>query len=241
MRTPRLRMIAGPNGSGKSTLLEYLRTKTSIPLGHCQNPDEVEEEIRRTGELALRGLGCKFEEALLREFLRSHPLSKPAWGKGIAVNKNKLTVKSSLFGGYLAAVLCDFIRREWIAARRTFTFETVMSSADKIELLKTARASGYRNYLYYICTDSAKISVARVAARVSLGGHDVQQKKVEQRYLRSLNLLPAAIALSNRAYLFDNSERSHKVVAEYENGTLVRVTKEPPLWFAKYVLNTTMR
>jgi predicted ABC-type ATPase len=241
MSTPRLRMVAGPNGSGKSTLLAFLRTKTSIPLGHCQNPDDVEAEIRRTGRLDLKGLECTFELDELRGFLGSHPLGQPAWSEGITLANNMLAVEPAMAGGYLASVLCDFIRRQWVAGRRTFTFETVMSSEDKIGLLKTARASGYRNYLYYICTDSAKISLARVAARMAVGGHGVRQEKVEQRYVRSLKLLPVAIGLSNRAYLFDNSEASHRIVAEYDNGKLVSLSKDPPRWFVTFVLDAMVR
>ena len=178
MSAPRLRMIAGPNGSGKSTLLAYLRSMTSIPLGHCQNPDEVEDQIRRTGQLDLMGLGLEFELGALRTFLRSHPLGQPAWEEGVTLSDNILGVRPALSGGYFAAVLCDFIRRNWVATKRTFTFETVMSSPDKIDLLQLARESGYRNYLYYICTDSAMISLARVAVRVAAGGHGVRREKV---------------------------------------------------------------
>jgi Uncharacterized protein conserved in bacteria len=45
---PRLRVFAGPNGSGKSTLKSYLRPAL---LGVFVNPDEIEEEIRRSGFL----------------------------------------------------------------------------------------------------------------------------------------------------------------------------------------------
>ena len=79
--------------------------------------------------------------------------------------------------------------------------------------------------------------MARVEARVSSGGHDVRRKKIEKRYIGSLKLLPAAIGLANRAYLFDNSGSSHRVVAEYEEGKLASISKDLPGWFVKYVLN----
>ena len=46
----------------------------------------------------------------------------------------------------------DFIRKKLLEYKKSFTFETVMSSYDKIELLKVSKSLGYRNYLYYIST-----------------------------------------------------------------------------------------
>jgi predicted ABC-type ATPase len=110
-------------------------------------------------------------------------------------------------------------------------FETVMSSADKIGLLADARLIGYRVYLYYICTDSPLINLARVANRVLDGGHDVPAEKIASRYGRSLSQLPDAIKLCDRAYLFDNSGMSHRLFAEFEQGRLVSIADEQPDWF----------
>ena len=62
----------------------------------------------------------------------------------------------------------------------------------------------------------------RVAVRVSLGGHDVPAGKLQPRYDRSLSLLPNAIRHSSRSYLFDNSGKSHRLIAEYDAGRLAR-------------------
>jgi len=40
---------------------------------------------------------------------------------------------------------------------------------------KAARSQGYRTYLYYVCTDGARIN--RVAVRVKQGGHPVPEEK----------------------------------------------------------------
>jgi predicted ABC-type ATPase len=240
MSVPRMRMIAGPNGSGKSTLLEYLR-KQSFPLGFCQNPDELETQLERTHQLDFNAWGLDVEQGALTRFFQDHPLGTAEWNRNIAVDANVLRVKAVIAGGYFAAVLSDFIRQGWLGAKQTFTFETVMSSADKIKLLRQARQLGYRTYLYYICTNSATISLERIAVRVAQGGHGVPGEKVAQRYLRSLGLLPDAIAASNRTYLFDNSQASHSIVAEYQDGVLVSIAKNPPLWFVKYVLDAGAR
>jgi len=44
-----------------------------------------------------------------------------------------------------------------------------------------------------------------VALRVTQGGSSVPEDKIVERYQRSLSLLKDAVALSDRAYLFDNT------------------------------------
>ncbi|MCP6330158.1 hypothetical protein NL460_28890, partial [Klebsiella pneumoniae] len=86
---------------------------------------------------------------------------------------------------------CDFMRHQWIASQTSFTFETVMSSSDKIDLLHHARHHGFRTYLYFVCTDSPLINADRVRNRVSEGGHDVPAEKISDRYNRAIANLKA--------------------------------------------------
>lgn len=115
-----------------------------------------------------------------------------------------------------------------------------MSSRDKVNLLRSALAQGYRTYLYYVATDDPDINVARVAERVKNGGHDVPEEKIRSRYVRSLDLLMDAIRSSTRAYIFDNSgNKSRRIwLAEVTNGTELELKVDVvPAWFAKAVLN----
>jgi predicted ABC-type ATPase len=81
-----------------------------------------------------------------------------------------------------------------------------------------------------VCTNDPTINRERVEVRVADGGHGVPEEKILQRYSRSLSLLPRAIAASNRAYLFDNSASSHRLVAEFENSRLVQTADHLPPW-----------
>lgn len=56
--------------------------------------------------------------------------------------------------------------------------------------------------------------------------------KVIQRYHRSIALLDEACGAANRAYIFDNSGRAHKLIAEVTNGeTLTVHSAALPAWF----------
>lgn len=121
---------------------------------------------------------------------------------------------------------------------QSFTFETVMSSPDKIQLLQKAQELGYKTYLYYVATEDPNINIERVSNRAAKGGHDVPHDKIISRYHRSLDLLLSAIKATNRAYLFDNSAENQICIAEITNGSeLLMRSDTKPAWFQQYILD----
>jgi predicted ABC-type ATPase len=96
-------------------------------------------------------------------------------------------------------------RADCIVRGVSFTFETVMSHPSKLEVLKSATEAGFETILYFVGTKSAALNVERVRQRVDMGGHDVPTDKIIQRYERSIALLPEALSIASRAFVFDNS------------------------------------
>lgn len=124
-----------------------------------------------------------------------------------------------------------------IREEKSFAFETVMSSADKIDTIRRAREAGYVIQLFYITTRDPEINVSRVHNRLKKGGHFVSLEKIHDRYWRSLNNLADALKLADIAYLYDNSTDGSKSieVARLENGTLTVTAKLVPDWYTRYV------
>ena len=239
--TPRLRMFAGPNGSGKSTMKAQMRPEL---LEFYLNPDDIEAAIAANEFFDFSAWQIAFCESELREFLANSALLQRAGltasAAELRLDEGKLTFAPGQINSYFASVIADFVRRKMVAARRSFTFETVMSSPDKIEFLRAARGDGFRIYLYFVATQDPDINVARVANRVRAGGHDVPRDKILARYTRSLELLSSAIAVADRAYIFDNSSSHLEWLAEFENGRLrQQLTASSPLWFEKYALENS--
>lgn len=235
---PRMRVFAGPNGSGKSTIHEHLRPEW---IGVYVNADDIERQLRQTGALDLRPFDLQCSPAELQSRLREHLAQSVLLRKnGLQRVSESLVIDASgvlqlplaSINSYVAAVLADALRRLLLEQGVTFTFETVMSSPDKIEFMRQAQARGYRTYLYFVATDDPAINLARVAQRVAQGGHDVPEDKVRERYRRSIDLLDAACAASNRAYVFDNSGEAHELLAEIVDGDELHVHADAlPAWF----------
>lgn len=230
---PRLRMFAGPNGSGKSTIKDMLPQQW---LGAYVNADEIEKSIRADGYFDLTEFSVDTTAQELHAFLQASTLLEKA---GLLAQASQLTlvdrrVVFSQMGvnSYWASVLADFIRHKLLASKVSFTFETVMSSPDKVAFLQKAQQAGYRTYLYFVATEDADINVARVKYRVQFGGHPVAEEKIRSRYVRSLELLPQAVTYADRAYIFDNSGAEKVWVAEVTDGLEIEMkTDEMPAWF----------
>ena len=67
-------------------------------------------------------------------------------------------------------------------------------------------------------------------------GHPVPEDKIVSRYQRSLDLLMQAVLSTNRAYVFDNSEKL-TWLAEITDGKMLEMkTNQIPLWFTRALL-----
>ena len=104
-----------------------------------------------------------------------------------------------------AANIADTLRNHYLENKKDFMFETVMSHPSKLDFLERAKQEGYKIHLIYVITNSSDINVARVAKRVSEGGHDVSEDKIRSRYDRCLKLLPRALSIAYDAIIYDNS------------------------------------
>lgn len=232
-------MFAGPNGSGKSTIKTVLLPEL---VGVYVNPDDIQKDLAEAGSIDFSAFKVKTTAKELAAFFAKSTLLAAAQrellNREATLRKSVLTVPTDSVDAYLASVLSDFIRRKLIAGAESFTFETVMSSPDKVQLLDEAKARGFRTYLYYIATDDPEINISRVQNRVGMGGHPVPKQKIVARYKRSLNLLFDAIRKTDRAYLFDNSSSEPVWLAEVTGGKELKLkTDAVPQWLKQSVLD----
>ena len=234
---PRLRMFAGPNGSGKSTIKSVINPEL---LGIYINPDDIESDISERGYFDFQHYSVQTSLKEVLTYFSNSALLKRAdlleQVEFLRFGDDKLSFHNVNVNAYFASVVADFTRWKLIETSKSFTFETVMSSPDKINLLQHARNRGYRTYLYYVATEAAEINISRVHFRVKMGGHPVPEDKIISRYSKSLDLLIDAVKLSDRAYIFDNSGHEHIWVAEITGGkTLEMKTNLMPRWFKDFL------
>lgn len=135
---------------------------------------------------------------------------------GIYTNADDI-VSSTGMSNEEAAVFADKMRYASISKKEDFTFETVLSSPYKLELLKKAKSEGYFVKCVFVLTVDASVNVARVAARVAQGGHDVEEEKIRIRYKRSLNNIKALIEICDILHVYDNTDEPTRIVRKHKD------------------------
>ena len=104
-----------------------------------------------------------------------------------------------------AAKIAEKRREEYLVQHKSFCFETVLSTDRNLNLLQRAKDAGFFIRCYYVLTADPQINIARVASRVSAGGHDVPVEKIILRYDRALALVHDLIPLCDVCHIYDNS------------------------------------
>lgn len=108
-----------------------------------------------------------------------------------------------------AARYATELRYKCLEEKCDFVFETVFSSPEKLAFLRKAHEAGFFIRLFYVCTESPAINVARIAKRYMNGGHEVPISKVVSRYFKSLEMVKQALSFVDRVYIYDNSIEDH--------------------------------
>lgn len=241
----RLRVIAGPNGSGKSSVVFHILE--NYYCGHFINADELNKQLTNFHVIDLStSFGINTTKDTFDSYLKGQGESwlEKAQRENAEINvsfKDNTLTAGKVPGAYDAAIVADFIRYQLLKNNNTFTFETVLSDARKINYLREAADAGFKIYLYFVCTVHPNINKLRVSIRVTKGGHFVPDDKIETRYYNSLKLLPELIPLTYRCFLFDNSEEGSEnklnLVASINSGNTLEIhSATVPWWVEEYVL-----
>ncbi|MCW2571908.1 MAG: ATPase [Frankiales bacterium] len=108
---------------------------------------------------------------------------------------------------YDAARVAAETRTRLLELGEPFIAETVFSHPSKLDLLDAAGAAGYTVELHVLLVPE-ELTVHRVAARVSSGGHAVPEDKIRSRYSRLWPLVAVAMSRADTARVWDNSRHS---------------------------------
>jgi predicted ABC-type ATPase len=108
-----------------------------------------------------------------------------------------------------------------IRARRDFALESTLGGRTITGLLLAAAAAGLEVRVWYAGLASPELHLARIAARVRRGGHDIPEDDVRRRFDESrrnlVGLLPHLTELS----VFDNSAEADPATGKAPQPTLV--------------------
>lgn len=113
-----------------------------------------------------------------------------------------------------AAQEADRLRQKAINNQQSFITETVMSTPNKINLMRQAKANGYEVHLVYVTTQDPIININRVKDRYIKGGHDVPEDKIISRHAKAMQILDEALNVADIAKVYNNSFESPVLLLE---------------------------
>lgn len=116
-----------------------------------------------------------------------------------------------------AAVLADKMRYHSIEQKEDFTFETVLSSHYKMDILEKAKSEGYFIKCIFVLTVDPSVNVARVASRVAIGGHNVEESKIRSRYEKSLANIKCLMEICDILHVYDNTYKPVRIIRKHKN------------------------
>ena len=133
--------------------------------------------------------------------------------QGIYTNADEV-VASTGMDNKEAAEFVDKKRYEFIESKQDFTFETVLSSEYKMNILRKAKEEGYFIKCVFVLTNDPQINITRVETRVLNGGHDVDKEKIISRYYKSLSHIKELMDIGKRVQGHKCIYCSNRVVLE---------------------------
>lgn len=134
-----------------------------------------------------------------------------------------------------AAILVDEMRYSSISKKEDFSFESVLSSKYKIDILEKAKEEGYFIKCVFFLTVDPLINVARVKARVESGGHGVEKDKIISRYTKSLANIKNLMEICDILHVYDNTtDKPIRIIRKHKQ----EVTIFPnDLWTEDKIIN----
>ena len=114
------------------------------------------------------------------------------------------------------------LRELCVSERRSFTFETVLSTERNLDLLCRAKASGFYIESVFVLTADPELNVFRVKSRELSGGHSVPPDKIRSRYTKALANISKLLMLSDVFRLVDNTAQPEILFIKDEAGLKIR-------------------
>ena len=139
---------------------------------------------------------------------------------GLYINADDIKIKRGSTN-LEAAQEAERLREFCVTERRSFTFETVLSTDRNIDLLARAKMVGFQIEGVFVLTVNAELNVFRVRSRVLNGGHSVPPNKVRSRYEKSLANIPRLLALCAIFRIVDNTHEPETIFIKDSAGTQI--------------------
>lgn len=138
-----------------------------------------------------------------------------------------------------------------MAEGRDYRFETTLGGRTIPELLKNAAKGGHLLHVWFCGLESPELHIQRVRSRVAVGGHDIPEEKMRERWDTSRENLIRLMPHIHHLRVYDNSKEADPLAGKQPCPVLLLEMKrrkivapsdlsQAPDW-AKPILTAAMR
>ena len=118
----------------------------------------------------------------------------------------------------LAKRKCKEEINKFIKEEKSFVLENVCAKDSKLELINGFKNNGYKIIIYFISVNNVELTIERSIKREENGYLSINEKKIHDRYRRSLNNVRKLMDISDEMYIYDNSGDTIKKIFEKREG-----------------------
>lgn len=151
---------------------------------------------------------------------------------GVVVDPDKITATQYHGDEYQGGQAAIALLEKCLAEGVNFTQESTLAGGYTRKVAKAAKQKGYAVRMFYIGLDTAEESIARIENRVRKGGHAIASADVKRRFTNRFSDLKKILPYCDEVIFYDN-DNGFVQVATYQNGALLGVAKDAPLWLVQ--------
>jgi predicted ABC-type ATPase len=120
---------------------------------------------------------------------------------------------------------------ELLPQRVDFAIETTLATRSYAQLVHRAHALGYKVHLIFFFLENEEQAIARVAQRVSNGGHDIPEHDIRRRFKRGIyNLINLYMPICDNVHVYNNAHGDAILVAKYSRSNGEIQIYEQEMW-----------
>ena len=120
---------------------------------------------------------------------------------------------------------------ELLPQRVDFAIETTLATRSYVQLVHRAHALNYKVHLIFFFLENEQQAIARVAQRVSNGGHNIPDEDIYRRFKRGIfNLLNLYMPICDNTRVFNNEHGDPIFVAKYSKATDQMYIYDQQMW-----------
>ncbi len=145
------------------------------------------------------------KSTLVTNFINQKLINDPFVNAGIYVQTKFKNIEDEKERNKKSMDLASDDFNRLVSQKKTFVFETLLTHESKFDMIDSAKRKGYKIVSIFVFTNEPEINLDRVNRRELEGGIGVEEYKLRDRYLKSLQNAKKLQDISDEYHIMNNT------------------------------------